>query len=55
MLPEEFAALKKRGNPGGFITIVYDTNGLSARAVDAFVDAAAKLDLPVVDFRSLTR
>ena len=55
MLPEQFAALKKRGNPGDFITIVYDTNGLSARAVDAFVDAAAKLDLPVVDFRSLTR
>ena len=48
VFPDQVEALKKRRNPGDFITIVYDNNRLPMRAADAFVDAAAKLDLPVV-------
>ncbi|MEM8975353.1 MAG: M28 family peptidase [Pseudomonadota bacterium] len=48
VFPDQVAALKKRGNPGDFITLVYDNNPLPEQAAQAFVDAAGKIDLPVV-------
>ncbi|MEM9356290.1 MAG: M28 family peptidase [Pseudomonadota bacterium] len=48
VFPDQVAALKKRGNPGDFITLVYDNNPLPEQAAQAFVAAAGKIDLPVI-------
>ena len=48
MFPKQVAALKARGSPGDFITLVYDNNSLPERAAQAFIGAAAKIDLPVI-------
>ena len=48
VFPDQVAALKKRGNPGDFITLVYDNNPLPEQAARAFIAAAGKIDLPVI-------
>lgn len=48
MFPDQVAALKARGNPADFITLVYDQNPMPEAAAQAFVAAAGKINLPVI-------